>query len=343
MRVCSWASLSVLMALIAVLALRIIGARSWPIELFNHFVFQYLLGAILLSLAFAVMRRKGLAALALMLAVAFAVDHRQTPHHREDNSMLRGGTASASVADDSKKRWHSLSLITSNLYVLNRRQDDVLAWLATRPAEVVVLQELPNAIRTGLEKLREVYPYQFIVEPGTPLNSGVYMGRESMGIVSVHPIVATEAPGASIWRKLALKARLSISGAVNPWIVAVHPSYPVNRARLSARDVYLSEIAAVVANLEGPVVVAGDFNTTPYAPVFRDFLDASGTSTFQDFPATWPAALGPLGIPIDHILVRGARLIDLTALASIGSDHRGLKAKILLPPLINKLGAAASR
>jgi endonuclease/exonuclease/phosphatase (EEP) superfamily protein YafD len=45
-------------------------------------------------------------------------------------------------------------------------------------------------------------------------------------------------------------------------------------------------------------------------------------------PATWPAALGPCGIAIDHVLVRGAALSPVTAFTVPGSDHRGLRATV---------------
>jgi endonuclease/exonuclease/phosphatase (EEP) superfamily protein YafD len=98
-------------------------------------------------------------------------------------------------------------------------------------------------------------------------------------------------------------------------------------------------MADAVSRLDGPVVVAGDFNTTPYAPIFETFLNTARVSTFHDFPATFPAALGGLGIPIDHILVRDAELADLASVGSIGSDHRPLRALVKLP---RKLAATAT-
>ena len=339
MRGLEWIYLIGLGALCSVLVLRLFGPRSWPFELLNHFVSQYLLGAILLCLGFAFMRRTLLSTVALMLALAFAADFQRAPQPVQARASTPSGNANVSVTEQSGVESHPFSLITSNLFVLNQRPKDVLTWLAGQPAEVVLLQEVPSAISSGLRALEDVYPYQFIVEPGTGLNSDVYRGSESMAILSIHPIQEPEGPRASRRGKLALKARLSIAGAEDPWIIAVHPSYPASQARLWARDAYLTEIAGVVTNLEGPVIVAGDFNTTHYAPAFRDFMELSKMSTFRNFPATWPARLGPLGIPIDHVLVRGAWLTDLTALSSIGSDHRGLKAEIRLPTLPQSLRA----
>jgi endonuclease/exonuclease/phosphatase (EEP) superfamily protein YafD len=48
--------------------------------------------------------------------------------------------------------------------------------------------------------------------------------------------------------------------------------------------------------------------------------------------------MGPLGIPIDHVLGSGIRLADLQALPSIGSDHRPLKALLFLPTTADESG-----
>ena len=99
----------------------------------------------------------------------------------------------------------------------------------------------------------------------------------------------------------------------------------------AARTRYLAEISETITRLEGPVIIAGDFNATPYTPAFQALLKATRTTTFTDFPATFPATMGPLGIPIDHVLVGGIRLADLRALPPIGSDHLPLKALLFLP------------
>lgn len=239
MRGLEWSCLIGLGALCSVLVLRLIGPRSWPFELLNHFVSQYLLGAVFLCLVFAFMRRTLLAAVALMLALAFAVDFQRAPQPVQARESTLSGNTNASVTGQSGVVSHPFSLITSNLFVSNHRPNDVLAWLAGQPAEVVLLQEIPSAMSGGLRALEDVYPYQFIAEPGTGLNSDVYRGPESMAILSIHPIQEPEGQKASRRGKLALKARLSIAGADDPWIIAIHPSYPVSQARLWARDAYL--------------------------------------------------------------------------------------------------------
>ncbi len=328
---CHRLCLTILTALFLVLVAGTIGLPTWPFELLSHFVLQYLLAAAFLCLVFLVTGKKGPAAAALVSALVFAADYQQAPQTLGDITSTQIGVVNAAVAKDPGLPSHRLSLVTYNVFHLNRRSKDVIAWLATRPADVVAVEELPDGMAAAFEDLRDVYPHQFVVEPGVRLNSEVYAGNETLAILSIHPITAKGIVRPSGQGKLSLLAKIAAPGAEDPWIVVVHPSNSTRPAWLAARDAYLSDLAGLIADLEGPVIVAGDFNVTPYAPVFRRFLNASRTSTPRSFPATWPSILGPLGIPIDHILVREARLTSVEAFPSVGSDHRALKAEILLP------------
>jgi len=328
---CNRLCLTALAILFLVLIANTFGLRSWPLELLSHFVLQYLLSAGFLFLVFVCSGKKAPAAAALTLALVFAADYQKAPKTLGDMTSHPIGVAHASVIEDPGLPSHRLSLLTYNVSVWNRRPKDVIAWLATRPADVIALEEVSERVADALQDLRNVYRHQFTIEPGARLNSEVYAGHESLAILSIHPITSKGVVRPSGQGKLTLLAKISVPGAKDPWMVVVHPSNPANPAWLAARDSYLLDLAELIAELRGPVIVAGDFNATPCSPTFRQFLSTSQTSTAGGFPATWPSMLGPLGIPIDHVLAREARLTSLEAFPSVGSDHRALKAEILLP------------
>jgi endonuclease/exonuclease/phosphatase (EEP) superfamily protein YafD len=112
---------------------------------------------------------------------------------------------------------------------------------------------------------------------------------------------------------------------------AAHPSKPLSPAGLELRDRYLMGLVSALADSRGPLVLAGDFNATPYTPIFRRLRSDLGLSPGPKLPATYPAGFGPLGLAIDHVLIRGARFDRLEPLAARGSDHRGLYARLSLP------------
>ena len=103
-----------------------------------------------------------------------------------------------------------------------------------------------------------------------------------------------------------------------------------------------SQIAEIIAELpdNAPVVVAGDFNSTPHNATIYNMKEAMAYaapeglmfSTFT-FPAEgrWYASLGAL-IRIDHIFYRGLSLHSSRVLGdSYGSDHYPVRAVFTVP------------
>ncbi len=82
-----------------------------------------------------------------------------------------------------------------------------------------------------------------------------------------------------------------------------------------------------------PTILVGDFNAAPWSRRIRQIEKTFGLR-HAPFPiATWPVEAGFLGIPIDHILLRGGTaFVEIAPWgAELGSNHRGLRATITLP------------
>jgi endonuclease/exonuclease/phosphatase (EEP) superfamily protein YafD len=124
----------------------------------------------------------------------------------------------------------------------------------------------------------------------------------------------------------AITAGVNVDGRVLT-LVAAHPWPPISPAKAVERDRYLARIVSLVRSIDGPVLVAGDLNTTPWSHVFTDFV-AAANLTGREPVATWPAPLGRFGIPIDHILGRRVAIDSTTVGPSLGSDHRPIIAEI---------------
>jgi endonuclease/exonuclease/phosphatase (EEP) superfamily protein YafD len=92
----------------------------------------------------------------------------------------------------------------------------------------------------------------------------------------------------------------------------------------------LGVIAALVAaDRDTPTLVIGDFNLTVGSSTWSRFRKASRLSRPAGRePASWPWLLGPAGLTIDHILVRGVGADPAISLALPGSDHRGVIARV---------------
>src|SRR5690606_5635313 len=91
----------------------------------------------------------------------------------------------------------------------------------------------------------------------------------------------------------------------------------------------VAAISRVLNAIEGPVVLAGDFNAAPWTAPLRQLGQQQQLASGPWPPATWPVRLGPLGVPIDNMFTRGgAQLLSLRAGDNIGSNHRPLWAEI---------------
>jgi endonuclease/exonuclease/phosphatase (EEP) superfamily protein YafD len=117
-------------------------------------------------------------------------------------------------------------------------------------------------------------------------------------------------------------------------VIGVHLSSPYTPRRAASRDQELRLLGERSAAVAGPLIVAGDFNLTPYSPHFSDWLAASGltdTRRGRTLAVSWPALLPIVGIPIDHVAVSSEFEIRAhRRLPDFGSDHYGVIAELAL-------------
>jgi len=85
---------------------------------------------------------------------------------------------------------------------------------------------------------------------------------------------------------------------------------------------------------DGPLVVAGDFNSAILDPRIQRFMRRAGLHTVFPEPATWPIKAGRFGIGIDHVLARPPlRLKSVERIKdNMGSNHFGLMAEFTVDP-----------
>ena len=156
-------------------------------------------------------------------------------------------------------------------------------------------------------------------------------------------------PGTGLWARWPLtplppvpgltaaapRARIDPVGGQPVTLTAVHPHAPVS----GRADVWQRELALIrqtLATVDGPQVVAGDFNASRDHRPFRDllaagFLDCADSSQSRSWPGfTWPAARGRLPVMrLDHVLVsRTARVRMTRAIRLPQTDHHGVLAAI---------------
>jgi endonuclease/exonuclease/phosphatase (EEP) superfamily protein YafD len=119
-------------------------------------------------------------------------------------------------------------------------------------------------------------------------------------------------------------------------VVAVHTTQPlVDVGRL---DRQLSDLADLVHEASGPLVLAGDFNANTQVAGFRSILEAGGTdaarASGRGWSRSWPDRLLPLPVLLlDRVVVGGGVGVRDTAEGDgHGSDHRYVVADLVAPP-----------
>lgn len=140
--------------------------------------------------------------------------------------------------------------------------------------------------------------------------------------------------------RFAVRFELSMDGRVVV-LYAVHPQTPRGQRAWRERAAYLRDLEAAVRSepADALVVVAGDWNTPPWSPFFRDFLSSTGYRTTE--PRWWPLptrfsirlwSLTWIGTPVDRIVLSPTLGLDELALGPrFGSNHLPVIARLSIP------------
>jgi endonuclease/exonuclease/phosphatase (EEP) superfamily protein YafD len=115
-------------------------------------------------------------------------------------------------------------------------------------------------------------------------------------------------------------------------LYATHFPKPTYRQEFHTRSMQFMSLAEEIKGQLTPVIVAGDFNATPYSPIFKKFLKVSGlkdTRTGFGWLPSWPTFFPLLWLPIDHILVSpDIQVYRRDTGPHIGSDHYPVFAEL---------------
>ena len=143
--------------------------------------------------------------------------------------------------------------------------------------------------------LKGVYRHQFIVEPGARLNSEVYAGDETLAILSIHPITA-EGGRATVGTGKALAAgEISLPGAESPGSSSsIHRTRPSPSGLPPATATFWIS-PELIAELEGPVIVAGDFNVNALRSGFPAVPERQPDIDVARFPGNMAVDARPAG------------------------------------------------
>lgn len=302
--------LILLAACIAGVSLLPLGARLWwVLDLTTHFRLQYLVLTVA-ALVLVVLRRLWLPAAALVAVGAVSV-WPVLPY--------ANANAATAVAAPDAQRVTLASINVSYRQFSYRRLLEILA--ETSPDLVLIVEFTPHAAEV-LAPLDERYPHSYKLPAEGPYGIAVWSRYELDTPTTV-----------TLGRVPAIDARVRTPRGTFTF-VGVHLSAPTTPRRATQRNDELALLAAHRGTIEGPVVVAGDFNITPYSPFYGDWLTASALTDSRrgrTLSPSWPTMLPLLGIPIDHVAVSSDfAILRHRRLPNFGSDHYGVLTDLAL-------------
>jgi endonuclease/exonuclease/phosphatase (EEP) superfamily protein YafD len=215
----------------------------------------------------------------------------------------------------------ALRLVHLNVHVDNAQLDDVADRIERSGADVAVVIELSRAAEARLARLPP---------PWRPLLTRPSSDSFGLGVYARHAATST--------RVRMLTEVFPAAEVVLPWgetslvLYAVHTMPPIDEESTRLNQRQLAELGRWLADEPRPRLVVGDLNATPWSAGLRPLSDAGYRSVHlgAGYRATWPRALGPLGLVIDHVLLaEGLSARGLTTVELADSDHRGLRVDVV--------------
>lgn len=299
------AALGLLAATFAALAAKV----WWGFELFSHFRAHYVLLQLPLVVALVALGRRHVAALLALAVVpnAWPLLPYVSAAGPAQAAVAAGGSGRASDAVSS-----TIELMAVNVEFRNRSSERLLEMIRAEAPDAVLVVEYTDEWRARLEPVFEDYPHHVLLPDDDAAFGIALLSKLPLRDVRPFRLESTAAIAATI-----------VSPAGELELIGVHLRPPVSAHLAAERARQLDALAGLVRQIGGPLVVAGDFNLTPYSPYFTELLAATGLRDARTgFDFTWPSFLPLLGIPIDHCLVSpGLGVVAFRRLPAFGSDH----------------------
>jgi endonuclease/exonuclease/phosphatase (EEP) superfamily protein YafD len=217
----------------------------------------------------------------------------------------------------------ALRAMTHNLFGLNYDMKRVAANIFAEDPDIVALQEYFPEQREALHALLVPrYPHFAYCVGGKRANIAIY---SKLAFSEANAGACAErATGEQ--RTARIVARFTLADGSTFSVMTTHLDSPFNAPRQQAQ---MADLAAAIAAVPGPLIVVGDFNSTPWSYALRRFVGATGLVRQTRNLVTWPLSFGgddglirmlPF-LPLDHVLTRGIDVHQLRTTADDGSDH----------------------
>ena len=287
------------------------GAVHEYADISSHFRLHYAVGLGAVAIFMIGSRRYGFALAALLLAALNLGSALFYPHKPLE---------AASIGKP-------LKVVTLNTLHWADNTDKIVQFIRNETPDIIFLQELPIEKLTILNQLANDYPWQKHCAEFADCGLAM-LSRAPWDEASI--VFRPEKNERYVW------ARFGPDFA-NMTVAGIHLKWPYfSNQRSDLETVYQD-----LPKSGGPVLIAGDFNATPWSWMLRSFAAANNLWPAGPFRPTWPVrkfaqdVLCGLCIPqiqIDNILVSDQiNILNSHTGPHVGSDHLPLIVDIAVP------------
>ena len=282
------------------------GVDNRAVDLLAQFVSPMLVTMVMFTAGLGLFRMKAAAGLGALttLVLTLAVWPQWFPK------------ASAPAPDAAVVRIYS-----ANLFYLNNDTARIRRSIEAADADIVVLIELASDPAASIDELLAGYPHR-----AASMRLDQTRGPSRSLVASRWPLTVRADPPDGL-HAVAATVRTPL-GPVN--VVGVHLTRPWPFQHSWGQISQTMALEAVVKDLTGPVVVAGDFNSVSSARIGKQVRGDLGLRPAPGFPGTWPSKLpSGLGITIDQVYASpDLAFVSRRLGRPTGSDHRPVVTEI---------------
>lgn len=304
-----WLDASLCLGVIPILAigaLVLAGHENRVVDLLAQFTAPALIAAVLLTGGLALARMRAATALGLLTSLVFVL--AAWPQWFPEASKPNPGAP-------------IVRIYSANVFHLNHDTARIRRSIEAADPDIVVLIELASDPALKIDQLLAGYPHRVA---STRLDQT--RGPSRSLIASRWPLAARVDPPDGL-HAVAATGQTPI-GPIE--LVGVHLTRPWPFQHSWGQISQTMALEAVVRDLNGPVLVAGDFNSVSSARIGKQVQREIGLLPAPGFPGTWPDGLpSGLGITIDQVYA-SADLAFVSRKLGLpnGSDHRPVVTEI---------------
>ena len=221
----------------------------------------------------------------------------------------------ASPADTSAS---AMKVVSFNIWVGNRPMDNIERFLRAEGADVVLLQEIDAEHAAALlPRLKDIYPHQLSCADSRAC---------LLAMLSRTPWTEAEYKHGSYESPALIWARYG-EGDDAYRVATLHHAWPF---QAYAQANHTDWLIAWRHSIREPLLIAGDFNLTPFSWKLSKFAWKTGLKRYSTYQRSWPGHRYTPAFLIDHVFSTDTfKPIDVRTGPALGSDHLPIIATVM--------------